>query len=714
MADVQKKHSKIWFEAIGIALGCILVYLLSSRYDVLEAVEGFARQHETWELDELICVLAALSFMLFLFCFNRLRDLRKIKKKLISSRDLLQTVLENVPIHVFWKDTKSNYLGCNTSFARAAGFSRPEDLLGKDDFQMGWHEQAELYRADDKRTMTDGLPIVGIEEPQTAPDGRTLCIRTSKVPLHDAEGKVFGMLGIFEDITERKEAEKALQNREAQLRVIFETSQAGIILVDQQGKITFANNSMAEMFGAPLDKLIGSPYAELIYPEEKSAGGNLMHKLIRGEIQSVLIERHYVRADGSDFWGLLSGKRLEKPDGSLQSLVGVIADITEQKKLQEQLTHIQKIESVGRLAGGVAHDFNNMLSVILGHADLAQKKEVSPPMREHLTHIQKAAERSAEIVQQLLAFARKQTVSPKVLDLNETVQSMLSMLRRLIGEEIDLAWLPEEALWPVKLDPTQIDQVLANLCINAKDAIAGIGRITIETANQSCSAAYSAGHPGLVPGDYVLLTVSDDGCGMDREILDMIFEPFFTTKEVGKGTGLGLSMVYGVVKQNAGYIDVYSKPGQGTNFKIYLPRYLGREKQAQLQEQMAPAERGRETVLLVEDEPAILDVGKQVLELQGYRALVATTPGEAIRLAEEHQGEIHLLITDVVMPEMNGRELARRLLSLFPGLKRLFMSGYTADVIAHHGVLEEGVPFLQKPFTSDALAAKVREVLNQN
>jgi PAS domain S-box-containing protein len=534
-----------------------------------------------------------------------------------------------------------------------------------------------------------------------------------RIMARDADGNPQRMLGVHVDINERKQAEEALRERKEQLRVIFDTSQAGIILVDPRGTIQFANKRMAEMFAMPLEQLIGSHYSEHLHETERQAGNERMRELIRGDIQSVSTERHYVRADGNDFWGFLSGKRLENPDGTLRALVGIIADLTEQKKLQEQLGQAQKMEAVGRLAGGVAHDFNNMLNVILGHTELALLKEAaSPALRERLEQIQKAAVRSADIVSQLLAFARKQTISPRVLDLNESVAPMLKMLRRLIGEGIELVWLPAKVLWPVRMDPSQIDQILANLCVNARDAVSGAGRITIETANRTFDTTFCSGHKGLVPGEYVLLTVSDNGCGMDKETLSMIFEPFFTTKGVGEGTGLGLAMVYGIVKQNAGFIDVFSEPGQGTIFNIYLPRHLGKDEQALTSGPMAPAERGHETILMVEDEPALLDLGRQLLEMQGYRVLAASTPGEAIRLAEEHSGEIHLLLTDVVMPEMNGRELAKKLLSLYPGLKRLFMSGYTADVIAHHGVLDEAMKFIQKPFTLDALAAKVREVLD--
>jgi len=287
------------------------------------------------------------------------------------------------------------------------------------------------------------------------------------------------------------------------------------------------------------------------------------------------------------------------------------------------------------------------------------------------------------------------------------------MLRRLIGEDIDLNWLPGTNLWPIKVDPSQIDQILTNLCVNARDAIAGVGKITIETGNVSFDAAYCADHMDCIAGDYVQLAVSDDGCGMDEETIGKIFEPFFTTKEMGKGTGLGLATIYGVVRQNNGFINVYSEPGQKTTFRIYLPRHMGRVEQIKTGGPQEPVRRGQETILVVEDEPEILILAKCMLEKQGYQVLAAGTPGEAFLLAEEHAGEIHLLLTDVVMPEMNGQDLAKKVLSLYPNIKRFFMSGYTADIIAHHGVLDDGVYFIQKPFSIKDLAAKVREALDQ-
>jgi CheY-like chemotaxis protein len=380
--------------------------------------------------------------------------------------------------------------------------------------------------------------------------------------------------------------------------------------------------------------------------------------------------------------------------------------------LQAQLLQAHKMESVGRLAGGVAHDFNNMLGVILGHAELALKKtDPAQPLYGDLQAIRGAAQRSSDLTGQLLAFARKQTVKPQVMDLNDTVGGMLVMLRRLIGENIELIWKPGANLWPVEIDPVQVDQILVNLSANARDAIVGAGRLIIETNNTVIDKAYSQTCAGLVAGEYVLLTVSDTGTGMDAETRKWIFEPFFTTRKPGKGTGLGLATIYGIVKQNKGFIYFYSEPGQGTTFRIYLPRA-----RSAIEPKAATIEkaslRGSETILLVEDESAILDLCKIILEQRGYTVLTARTPGEALARIPRHDGAIDLLITDMVMPEMNGRKLKDKIAEIRPGLKTLYISGYTNNVIAHQGILEAEVQFLQKPFSANTLAAKVREVLD--
>ncbi len=426
------------------------------------------------------------------------------------------------------------------------------------------------------------------------------------------------------------------------------------------------------------------------------------------------------KSDGEVRWVHGLGALTRNAEGTIIGMMGTIQDIADRKQAEAEQAHLAlqlqqswKMELVGRLAGGVAHDFNNMLGVILGNVDLALgQMAATDPLHDDLEEIRGAAVRSAELTHQLLAFARKQTLSPRVIDLNDTVAGTLKMLRRLLGEDVDLLWSPEPSLWPVRIDPTQVDQVLANLCANARDAIEGTGHITIETGRRVFSADECVHRLEVLPGEYVMLAVSDDGVGMDADTRARVFEPFFTTKEVGKGTDLGLATVYGIIRQSGGFVDVYSEPSHGSSFRIYLPRYVGASEPETPPAPVAPRPRGQETILLAEDEQGILALTARVLELHGYAVLRARTPGEAVRIAAEHPGEIHLLMTDVVMPEMNGRELAELLGTRHPKMRRLFMSGYSADVIAHRGVLPQGVHFIQKPFSQDALTRKVREVLD--
>jgi nitrogen-specific signal transduction histidine kinase/CheY-like chemotaxis protein len=399
------------------------------------------------------------------------------------------------------------------------------------------------------------------------------------------------------------------------------------------------------------------------------------------------------------------------------SAIGI--DITERKhaeaehaKLQIQLTQAQKMESVGRLAGGVAHDFNNLLMGTLGYVDLCRDAlPAEHPIRCYLDEITAISLRSADLTRQLLAFARKQIIAPRILDLNNAMSGMLKLLGRLIGEDIQMILMPGANLPLVKLDPTQIDQILTNLCINARDAIAGIGTITVTTASGKLDQAFCDDHVGAVPGAYVLLTVSDNGCGMTKDVLGMIFEPFFTTKEVGKGTGLGLATVYGIVKQNNGFIYATSEPGKGTTFKIYLPA-IATETVATTVTNKAEVPKGRgETILFVEDEKSLRVTCGTFLDALGYKVLLAETPGEALKRVAGHPGDIHVLLTDVVMPGMDGRQLAKRISAVKPSVKVLFMSGYTSNEITQRGILEDGVQFLSKPFSRDDLARKLHEVL---
>ncbi len=396
-------------------------------------------------------------------------------------------------------------------------------------------------------------------------------------------------------------------------------------------------------------------------------------------------------------------------------------DITERKRaekekalLQEQLSQAQKIESVGRLAGGVAHDFNNMLSIILGHAMfMADEVGEDNPLYDDLNEIIKAGKRSSELTKQLLAFARKQTISPQVLNLNKALENMLKMLERLIGEDINLKWYPGDDLWEVKIDPSQLDQVLTNLCVNARDAISNVGEIKIETSKVTIYEEDSARKSGVLPGDFVCLSVSDNGCGIEKDQLESLFEPFFTTKEVGRGTGLGLSTIYGIVKQNNGFIGVYSEPGVGSTFRIYFPRYLGDSIGIKQTEHSNQIIQGSGTVLLVEDESAIMRITKRMVERMGFEVICASSPREAIEIAKSCKLEIKLLITDVIMPEMNGRDLTKNIKALHPNIKSLFMSGYTANVIAHQSILDNDVHFISKPFTLKELSEKIAEALEE-
>jgi len=388
-------------------------------------------------------------------------------------------------------------------------------------------------------------------------------------------------------------------------------------------------------------------------------------------------------------------------------------DITEQKNIEEQLRQSQKLEAIGRLAGGVAHDFNNMLGAIIGYSDIIlATTDKADPLHRDIEHIKGAGERAAALTRQLLAFSRKQTLQPKVMDLNAAVTGIEKMLGRLIGEDIELSTVLADDLGRVKADPGQIDQIIMNLAVNSRDAMPDGGKLTVETANAELDENYAENHVGVTPGPHVMLAVTDTGCGMDAETRSHIFEPFFTTKGIDKGTGLGLSTVYGIVKQTGGNVWVYSEPGKGTAFKIYLPRIEETVEAAERRRPAAARARGAETVLVVEDEEVLRRLASRILSLAGYKVLEARIGGEALVLCEQHDGPIHLMLTDVVMPQMSGRKLAERVASLRPDMKVAYMSGYTDDAVVRNGVLDPDMPFIQKPFTASGLARKVREVLD--
>jgi PAS domain S-box-containing protein len=519
------------------------------------------------------------------------------------------------------------------------------------------------------------------------------------------------------DIAERKRTEEALRLAHERIQRFVDANIVGIVVADASGKIIEANNYYLRLVGFTREELHKGQVNWLaITPPEWIPADEHAIREMRERGVCTPYEKEYVLRDGTRIPVFLALAVMPGPEEQIAAFALNLSELKQAEakmaKLETQLQQAQKMELVGRLAGGVAHDFNNMLEVIIGHTEMALNKvDPSLPLYADLEEILKAATRSASLTRQLLGFARKQTVTPKVLDLNAIVEGMISMLNRLIGEHIQLNWRPKAKLWPVKMDPSQIDQILANLCVNSRDAISGFGNINIETGNITIDEDYCTAHEEFIPGEYVRLAVSDDGCGMSKEILGHLFEPFFTTKEKGKGTGLGLATVYGIIKQNNGFIDISSAPDKGTTFTLFLPRFTGRIDHVRTERTSRPAATGKKTILLVEDEPAILELITKMLELQGNTVLPASTPSKAIKLAQEHSGGIHLLMTDVVLPEMNGRDLADEMLSHYPHLKRLFMSGYTADIIAHNCVLEDGVFFIQKPFTLKELIAKVKDAL---
>ncbi|HUV50559.1 MAG TPA: PAS domain S-box protein [Anaerolineae bacterium] len=572
-------------------------------------------------------------------------------------------------------------------------------------------------------------------------DGTPFYGRMESIAVGDAEGNFNQIRTAITDITERKQAEEelrkhryhleelvkdrteSLRESEEKFREVVETFVDGVISVDSQMKVGVWNKGAERIFGYTEEEMTGQSLMKIVperYKKEMEKGFVEFRKSGLGPVIGKALELQGVRKDGTEIPVELSVSSRKKNETHIAT--AIVRDITkrkhaeeEKKKLEEQFRQSQKMEAIGTLAGGVAHDFNNLLTVIIGYAKLALMDVIKDEsLREKIEEIKKAGDRAASLTRQLLAFSRKQIITPRVLDLNELLTGIEKMLGRLIGEDVELLTILEPALWQVEVDPGQMEQVIMNMTINAKDAISHGGRLTIETANTDLDENHFHKHgiEGEKSGHYVMLAVSDTGIGMDKENREHIFEPFFTTKEVGKGTGLGLSTVYGIVKQNNGFIWVYSEPGQGSTFKIYLPRTEGDADSEEKQQLPVIELDGSETILIVEDDDGLRKFTQEVLLLHGYKVLDAENGEDALRVSEAHEGPIHLMITDVVMPKMGGKELSEKLQLFYPRMKVVYMSGYTDNAIVEHGVLAPGLNFLQKPFTPESLARKVRQVLD--
>jgi PAS domain S-box-containing protein len=627
-----------------------------------------------------------------------------------------RSLVDNMQDTVYRCDLEGRLTFVSPAGARVLGIASTEELIGRD-------IASEFYgNPDDRLALLDELKrhgkVTNYEIALKRRDGSLVPVSTNSQFFYDKHGHLSGVEGIFSDISQRKAAEEMSRQSEDKFSKIFMMAPDCIAITRlSDGLILDVNRGFEEITGWPRDEAVGHTSHDIRFWVDRSARDHMCAELRTGR-DVMGCDFRFRRKDGSERTGIYSARVILIDDE--RCLVFILQDVTdrirlqdERRRLEQQLSQSRKMDAIGQLAGGVAHDFNNMLGVILGETELALLSlDPAEPVHGHLLEIQTAARRSTDLTKRLLAFARRQTIAPRVLNLNETVAGMLTMLRRLIGEDIDLRWAPGIDVWPVLMDPGQIDQILANLCVNARDAIAGIGKVTIETRNASLDEAFCSIRTNCVPGDYILLSVSDSGHGMDPETLESLFEPFFTTKAVGRGTGLGLATVYGIVRQNSGAVTVDSTVNVGSAFRIYLPRFAGAVEPTQVEPVAEPTGQGRETILLVEDEPGVLKLSRMMLERLGYRVLSAGMPGKAIQLAETHAGTIHLLMTDVIMPEMNGRDLASRLQTRYPGLRTLFASGYTSDVIAHRGVLEGGVHFIQKPFSMAELSAKVREALD--
>ena len=631
---------------------------------------------------------------------------KRTEDDLRKQQEEQQIIFHSAPLMIWYKDTENRILRANQTAAESVGL-KVEEVEGLSTYEL-YPEEAAKYHQDDLEVIRSGNPKLGIIEPYQTASGKKRWVRTDKIPYRDLEGNIVGVLVFASDITERKQAEEALQRSEANYRSLIEGAPYGIFRTSSDGRLFSANPALVEMTGySSATELLGVNLDRAIF-RDSSERKQICLKYPDG-FEGV--EVGWKRRDATPITVRISGRPVKDPSGKASCYEMIAENVTERRLLEQQLRQAQKMEAVGRLAGGIAHDFNNLLMIILGHTGLIlDRADIDEWTHRKAEQVRHAAERAAGLTRQLLAFSRMQVLQPKVIDLNGVVSEMAKLLPRLIGENIQLVVRQNSSLGHIKADAGQIEQVVLNLAVNARGAMPNGGKLLIETSNEELDEAYARRHPPLQAGSYALLAVTDTGIGMDHDTQALIFEPFFTTKEKGKGTGLGLATVYGVVKQSGGFIWVYSELGKGTTFKIYFPRVLeALNARPPTDSSKAPA--GTETILLVEDEQEVREVTREFLELSGYVVLIAKNGEEAIKLAKEYKGSIQLLITDMVMPGMGGRDLANQMIANRKDLRVIFMSGYTEYAVLQQGELELDAVLMPKPFTKEVLARTVREVL---
>jgi PAS domain S-box-containing protein len=636
---------------------------------------------------------------------------RSSSTEFAAAEDLLHlqaTALEAAANPIIISRRDGTIVWVNKAFEELSGYTR-EEALGQSTRLLKAGQQSPSFYKNMWETILSGQRWRG-ELVNRRKDGTVYEEEMTITPVKNGAGDVTHFIAIKLDIAERKRAEERI----CRLAQAVENSTELIAIANPDGRISFANHALLQATGYKDTEIIGEFFGKTLISHNNPPALDeeiRVRTLLEGGWRGECLGR---RKDDSDFPVFLSTGQIKDNRGLVIGIFGIGQDITDRKRLEEQLLVSQKMEAVGRLAGGVAHDFNNLLGVIVGYSDLVLDAFPSEdPRHQQLEQIKKAGLRATSLTRQLLTFSRKQVCQPVVLDINALVTDFNKMLRRMVGEDIEFTNALHQGLGQVKVDPGQIEQVIMNLVVNSRDAMPNGGKLIIETANVDLDEDYCLLHPSVQPGRYVMLAVSDSGSGMDAKTQARIFEPFFTTKEEGKGTGLGLAIVYGVVKQSEGHIWVYSELGKGTTFKIYFPRIDEPAQSAATDRGEAGSLRGFETILLAEDSTLLRVLTCALLENNGYEVIAAENGIEAVKLAERCDRPIHLLLTDVVMPGMNGRELADRLAVKRPDMKVLYMSGYTNDAIVHHGVLDPKLSFLQKPFSQKALTHKLREVLDR-
>ena len=644
---------------------------------------------------------------------------KRIEVALRESEERFRELYDNAPVGYFEYNTEGRITNVNRTEIEMLGYTL-DDMVGKPVWEF--IVEGEAARQQILAKLSGAMPPArGLERTYRRKDGTTFPAIFEDRLLQDEKGDIKGIRATIQDITERKQTEEALRSSEEKYRTILENIEDGYYEVDIAGNLTFFNDSFCRIYGYPREELMGMNDRQYTDQENAKELFQTFNKLYRTGEPTKGFDWEIIRKDGTKRCIDASVSLMKDSSGNRIGFRGIVRDVTERTQadkemaiLQEQLRHSQKMEAIGQLAGGVAHDFNNLLTLIKGYSQLSlQEIKEDSPLKLNIEEIRRAADKAADLTRQLLAFSRRQIMEMKVLDLNTILRNLDKMLRRVIGEDIELVTILAEDLGRVKADIGQIEQVVMNLSVNARDAMPQGGKLIIETVNVGLDGKYARNHIAVKPGRYAMLSVSDTGAGMTSEVRDRVFEPFFTTKEKGKGTGLGLSTVYGIVKQSGGNIWVYSEPGKGTTFKIYLPSVD--EPLEELGERVKVKEipRGTETILIVEDEEKVRKLAVRILEKQGYKVLEASQGLDAFLIVEEYEDLIHLLVTDVVMPKISGREMADRIAEIRPEIKVLYMSGYTDNATIHHGVLGGGMKFIQKPFTVEGLARKVREVLDK-